>query len=121
MGRGLVQARMAPVSPALLYGLLAGVPAIVAEWLYKVWEGPWWTGLWLWVPLQLTIGYSIYRLVNIPGISILEAFVVFAACTAAFRIVLSVLILHQEVSTGAWIAFGLIVLANLVRTFWRTS
>jgi len=108
------------VNPAFLFGLMAGVPAILAEYLYKQWTGPWWTGLWLWTPLQLMIGYAIYRLVNIPGLSILEAFVVFAACTATLRIVLSVFILHQHITTGAWIAFGLIVLANIVRTFWES-
>lgn len=107
------------MSPALLFGLMAGVPAILAEWLYKVWNGPWWTGLWLWVPIQLLIGYAIYRLVNIPGMTILEAFVVFAFCTSLLRIVVSYVILHQHITTGAWVAFGLIVLANLVRTFWE--
>lgn len=110
------------MSPALLFGLGAGIPAILAEYLYKQpWATavPWYYNLWIWAPLQLCIGYCIYRLVNIPGMSILEAFVVFAFCTSLLRIVLSAFILKQDISTGAWVAFGLIVLANIIKTFWE--
>ena len=109
------------MSPAILFGLGAGVPAILAEYLYKQpWatEGPWLKYLWLWAPIQLTIGYSIYRLVNIPGMSILDAFVVFAFCTTFLRILLSAFILNQPIATGTWVAFSLIILANFARTFW---
>lgn len=102
-----------------LFGMLAGVAAVIAEILYVRWTGPWWTGLHYWLPIQLVIGYSIFRLVTNPGTSLLDAFIVFALCTAILRVGAS-LWLGQDIRTGTWVAFGLIILANLIKTFWRT-
>jgi len=106
------------VSPAILWGLGAGIPAVLAEYLYRTLPGPWHHYLWLWVPIQMLIGYSIYRLVTIPGSSLLDAMVIWAFCTAGLRIAAS-LYLGDNIRTGTWIAFGLVMLATLVKHFWR--
>lgn len=107
------------MSPALFFGMIAGVTAITAEYLYARWTLPWVAGIWLWTPLQLLIGYCVYRMVTIPGLSLLDAFIVFAFCTATLRIFVSIVLLDQTVRTGTWVAYGLIIAAQFARTYWR--
>lgn len=106
------------LNPAILWGLAAAVPAVLAEYLYRVLPGPWWTHLWLWVPMQVTIGYCIYRLVTIPNTSLLDAFVVWAFSTTAMRVFVTVVLLGDHVRQGTWIAFGLVVLAKVAQSWW---
>ena len=106
------------MSPIVIWGLGAGVPAVVLEYLYRTLPGPWAHWLWLYGPLQLLIGYSIYKLVNAPGVTLLDALVVFAGATAGLRVLASFM-LGDTIRWGTWIAFGLVLLANLVRTYWR--
>lgn len=105
------------MNPAFLWGLGAGVPAVVLEYLYRTLPGSWWSNLWLYAPAQLLIGYSIYRLVTTPGTTLLDALVVFAGCTAGLRIAASFM-LGDKISTGTWIAFGLVMLANVTKIYW---
>jgi hypothetical protein len=107
------------MSPAILWGLGAGVPAVTLEYLYRTLPGTWASNLWIYAPAQLLIGYSIYRLVTAPGVTLLDALVVFAGATAGLRI-LATYMLGDTIKTSTWIAFGLVMLANIVRTFWRT-
>lgn len=103
-----------------IYGMGAGIAAVTAEYLYKQWDPvvPWFHGLHMWVPLQLGIGYCIYKLVNLPNTNLLDAFIVFAFCTALLRVVLATMILHQSIPVQSWIAFGLVFSATLIKTFW---
>lgn len=104
---------------AYIWGLGAGLPAVVAEYLYRTLPGSWFSHLYIWLPIQLLIGYSIYRLVNSPGVTLLDSLVVFAFCTASFRLFTSIVLLDDTIRTGTWIAFGLVMLANLVKVYWR--
>ena len=106
------------LNPATFWGLTAAVPAVLAEYLYRTLPGPWWTYLYLWVPLQLCIGYSIYRLVTIPQTSLLDAFVVWAFSTTAMRVAVTVLLLGDSVKSGTWFALALLVLARIAQTYW---
>jgi hypothetical protein len=112
------------LAPATLFGLAAAVPAVLAEYLYKKWgtgpflSGPWWHGLWMWVPLQLSIGYFIYRLVQIPNTTLMDAFVVWAFSTTALRVLVSLVILGETIKGGTWFALGLLIMARLAQSFW---
>jgi len=106
------------VSPAVYWGLLAAFPAVLAEYLYKVLPGSWLSHIYLWVPLQLSIGYCIYRLVNSPGNSLLDAFVVWAFSTTVMRVIVTVCFLKQDVAGGTWFALCLLVMARIAQTFW---
>lgn len=106
------------MNAAFIWGFGAGVPAVVLEYLYRTLPGPWWTYLWLYAPMQLLIGYSIYRMVTTPGVTLLDSLVVFAACTAGLRII-ATFALGDTVRAATWTAFGLVMLANVVRTYWR--
>ena len=105
-------------SPATLWGLAAAVPAVLAEYLYRTLPGPWLGYIWLWVPLQMSIGYCIYRLVTIPQTALLDAFVVWAFSTTFMRIVVSTLLLQDIVKPGTWFALGLLSMARIAQTFW---
>ena len=104
--------------PATLWGLGAAVPAVLAEYLYRTLPGPWWGYLYLWLPIQMAIGYAVYRLVTIPQTSLLDAFVVFAFSTTTLRVFVTVALLHDTVRTGTWIALGLVIVARIVQSVW---
>lgn len=106
------------ISPVVWWGLAAALPAVLAEYLYRTVQGPWWHYLWAWVPIQLTIGYCIYRLVTTPGTTLLDAFVVWAFSTTAMRVFVSVLVLHDDVKPGTWFALGLLVMARIAQSYW---
>jgi multidrug transporter EmrE-like cation transporter len=108
------------MSPAVLWGLTAAVPAVLAEYLYRIIPPttPWWHWLWAWIPLQLAIGYSIYRLVTTPNTTLLDAFVVWAFSTTAMRVVVSVVVLGESIKGGTWFALGLLIMAKISQTFW---
>ena len=106
------------LTPATLWGLGAAIPAVLAEYLYRTLPGPWHHYLYLWVPLQMGIGYSVYRLVTIPHTSLLDAFIVFAFSTTAMRVFLTVVVLGDVVRMGTWFALGLVILARMMQAFW---
>jgi hypothetical protein len=110
---------MSWLSPAVLWGLGAALPAVLAEYLYRAWPGSWASHLWAWVPLQLTIGYCIYRLVRIPNTTLLDAFVVWAFSTTALRVFVTTVLLGDTIQMGTWVAMGLLVLARVSQTYWR--
>lgn len=105
-------------NPAMMWGLLAAIPAVLAEYLYKVLPGTWFSHIYLWVPLQLSIGYCIFRLVQIPNTSLLDAFIVWAFSTTIMRVIVTVVFLQQDVKGGTWFALGLLVMARISQAFW---
>jgi hypothetical protein len=109
---------MSFLGPATLWGLAAAVPAVLAEYLYRTLPGPWHHYLYLWVPMQLSIGYCIYRLVTIPGTPLMDAFIVWAFSTTAIRVFISTVILHDQIKGGTWFALALLVLARGAQSFW---
>lgn len=114
----------AGVSPATWYGLAAAVPAVLAEYLYRALPGTdgsfmgWLRYAYLWVPLQLSIGFFIYKLVSVPQQSLLDVFVVWAFSTTAMRVFITVAVLGDTVKGGTWFALGLITMAKVAQTFW---
>lgn len=116
-------ALMGAVSPAAWWGLLAGIPAVTAEYLYRLMASgtitaPWWKMLPLWLPIQLCIGYCIYRMVSIPNTTLLDAFVVWAFSTTFLRVVISIVILGETVKGGTWFALALLIMARVAQVFW---
>lgn len=105
------------MNPATLWGLVAALVAVVAEYLYRTLPGPWLRYLYLWVPFQLTIGYSIYMMVRSSS-SLLSGFVVWAFATTLMRVFVSFVILREQIAVGTWIALGFIVLAKLAQSVW---
>jgi hypothetical protein len=103
-----------------LYAFIGGAAAVTAEWLYKqpyVIDAPLKWAL-AWMPLQAVIGYCVFRMVNMPGATLLDAFIVFAFCTAFLRIFVAIGVLHQTIPLQSWIAFALVLAATCVKTFW---
>lgn len=108
------------LQPAVLWGLFAAVPAVTAEFCYKRWpaDWSWWYGLPLWIPLQLMIGYGVFRLVQVPNTTLIDAFIVWAFATTVMRVVVSVAILQEQIPGGTWFALGLLVMARVAQAFW---
>jgi hypothetical protein len=111
---------MSFLSPATVWGLAAAFPAVLAELCYRKWpvEWPWWYGLPAWVPMQLAIGYCIFRLVSVPSTTLLDAFVVWAFSTTAMRVAVSTLILGETIKGGTLFALGLLIMARVAQSFW---
>jgi len=101
------------------WGLIAAVPAVGAEYLYRTLPGPWHVNLHIWIPIQLSIGYCIYRIVTVPHTTLLDAFVIWMFSTTVLRIFVSVVVLDETIRAGTWAALVLIVLARAIQTFWR--
>ncbi len=109
-------------NPATLYGLMAGSAAVFAEYLYRQLDGT--TGAWvdtlpMWILLQLTISYGIYKLVNIPGLTLIDSLIVFSSSTILLRVLLTLFVLGDTVRVGTWIALGLLLLARVVQSLWK--
>lgn len=101
------------------WALLGAVLASYTEYLYRTVQGPWWHYLWFWVPSQTLVGFCVYKIVTTPNTSLLAAFVVWTFATMAMRVLISVVALQDAVSTGTWVALGLIVLAKIAQYAWR--
>ena len=105
-------------SQATRWGLTAAIPAVLAEYLYRVLPGPWHHYLYIYAPISLTISYAIYRLVTIPQTTLLDAFVVWAFSTTFLRVVVTVGLLHDNVKPGTWFALGLLIMARIAQSYW---
>ena len=87
--------------------------------MYRTLPKPWWHYLWLWIPGQLLIGYCVYKMVTQPGVPLLGAFVVWSLAITGTRLLVTVFLLHDNVSRGNWIAFGLLVVARIAQSYLR--
>lgn len=112
------------ISPASWYAIAAAIPAVAAELLYRKLPhadgtfGGWLSYWYLWIPIQLTIGFFIYKLVTIPQTTLLDAFVIWALSTTLMRVVITVAVLGDTVKGGTWFALGLLVMARVAQSFW---
>lgn len=99
--------------PSWLYGLLAAASAVGCEAYYRANVGALWgVRLWPGLILALVTNFGIWGVMqteNPLGLAI-----VFSLWTAALR---TALVLHrgESVSAAAWVAFGLVVLASIVK------
>ena len=109
---------MMSLSPATVWGLTAAVPAVLAEYLYRILPGSWWTYWYIWTPIALMVSYSICQLVRIPNTSLLDAFVVWAFSTTFMRVFVTVIVLQDDVKSGTWFALGLLIMARISQAYW---
>ena len=105
------------LSPSVWWGLAAAVPAVAAEYLYRVLPGTWIEYWWVWLPISLSVSYSVCQLVRQPGNSLLDAFVVWAFSTTFLR-VMATMALGDHVREGTWVALALLILARVAQTMW---
>lgn len=102
-----------------LWSIAGGIVAVLCEYLYRTLPGPWHHYLYLWIPMQVFIGYVVYRIVQAPGTSLLAAFVVWSCATLTCRVLLCVVVLQDKVALGTWIALALIILARISQQVWK--
>jgi hypothetical protein len=101
-----------------ILAILAAGAAVAWEWLVRSHPSIEFWRLWLLAsPGQLLIAYTVYRLVLSDGI--IGATVIFTGATNLLRLVVVLAILRESVSTGAWVAFGMLLVANLIKFVWR--
>jgi len=107
------------ISATGLWALAGATIAIGCEYLYRTLPGSWLSYLWAWVPLQVGIGYCVYRLVTAPGTTLLDAFVLWTFSTILMRAAVTTLLLNDVVAPGTWFAIALMVLARISQLYWR--
>lgn len=106
------------MSTTFVWAVPMAVVAVTCEYLYRRLPTPWVLHWPMWIPLHLLMGYLVYRVV-VSADSLLAAFIVGNLCTSVARIAVTTLLLREAVSPGTWAGFGLLVLANAVRAWWR--
>lgn len=109
---------MSLLGPATWWGLAAALPAVTAEYLYRLHPQSWVERAWVYIPLAIAINYCVYRLVTIPQTSLIDAFIVFAFATTGLRVFASVVLLGDPVKGGTWFALALLILARVAQTYW---
>lgn len=97
----------------IVWALLSSLLAIGLEVIYKSTQRSWVALLPITIIPILALNYTIFRLLR--GNGLLTAFVLFGLCNLVARITVAVLYLREPVSTGIWIALGLLFLANLAK------
>lgn len=95
-----------------LWATFAATGAVALEYMYRTFPGTYFSNMWMFMPVQFAISYGIYQLVRQPGLSLIDAFVVWALGTTALRLLVSIVILKDTVTVGTWIALGLLLLAR---------
>jgi hypothetical protein len=107
------------MSPATWWALAAAILAVLAEYLYRVLPGSYWQYAYIYIPHQVLLGYTLFRLIRTPRMSLVGVLVLFSMVTAITRATLSVFVLGDHVGRGTWIALGLVVLARIVQIYDR--
>jgi hypothetical protein len=106
------------ISPIIMWGLVAAMPAVGMEYLYRVLPGAWSEYLYIWVPGGLIISYGVCQMVRYPGTTLIDAFVVWALSTTLMRVVITIGVLGDTVKSGTWVALGLLILARAAQMWW---
>lgn len=102
-----------------LWSLVAAALAVGAEYLYRTLKEPWLHYLWAWIPIQLAIGYCIYRLVTQPGVPLIGALIIWSFSIIGLRVLVTVFLLHDRVAMGTWVALGLMIGARVAQSVWK--
>ena len=101
------------------YAICASLLAVVSETMYRKYNLPFFSFsgisfLMFTLPLYIPLSYFIYK--TFVGVeSFLEGAILFTVGTALCRVLSSLVILHEFPSTRVIIAFGLLLLAEVVR------
>lgn len=101
-----------------LWAFASAAIAVGAEYLYRTLPGSWGRYLWLWIPMQLAIGYGICHLVRTPGVPLVGALIMWSFAVIGLRIFVSTVLLHDHVAPGTWCALGLLILARIAQSTW---
>ena len=98
------------------FAFMAGVLAVSLEYIYL--RASSFASIFIYTaPFQIMLGYLLYRLIHVSS-GTMEAFVLFSGTTLTLRL-LTRLVSGQEISLQTWIAYGLIVSAQIVKHGWR--
>lgn len=103
----------------ILWSLIAAMCAVGAEYLYRTLPGPWIAYLYIWVPIQLLIGFAIYKLITAPGVPMVGALVIWTFAVMGLRIFVSAVVLRDSIPVGTWVALVLMIAARVSQQVWR--
>lgn len=105
-------------SAATFWSLAAAAVAVACEYAYRTLGSPfhYW---YLFLPAQCFIGYSIYKIVTVPGTPLVGALIVWSFATIFMRVFVSAVVLRDAITPGVWAALVLLLLARVTQTYWR--
>ena len=98
--------------------MAAAAAAVACEYCYRTIGNPvhYW---YVFLPVQCFIGYSIYKIVTVPGTPLVGALIVWSFATIFMRVFVSGVILRDTIAPGIWAALALLVLARITQTYWK--
>lgn len=102
-----------------VYAMVGGVFAVGLEWGYRAWPHVSWWRLAPFILLpSIVISYCVCQIVRESG-SLIAALVVWSSTTIALRVLVSVVILGDIVSSATWVGLVLVVAARVIQVIWR--
>ncbi len=102
---------------AVFYSALASASAVACEAYYRSHAGEGWgPALWPGLILAMTTNFGIWGILQTE--SVLGLAVLFSAFTAGLRIAYT-LASGDPVAPGVWVAFGLLLVAIMVKGVWK--
>jgi hypothetical protein len=106
---------------ATAWSLVAAFLAVGLEYTYRTMPAPW-TSLYhftVFALAQVFIGIAIYKIVTVPGVSLIGSFIVWATATIVARVFVSSVVLNDPVPNGTWVAVALLVCARIAQAVWK--
>lgn len=100
------------------WSAIGGFIAIAIETVYRGTDKSWLSLLPVIGVPALLINFCVYQSIK-HSTSLLGAFIAFSFTTLTLRLLSSLLVLHDPISKGTWAAFGLMVIAQVLKTFWK--
>ena len=92
--------------------------AVALEALYRTHDGGFEEIVVPVIPLAVFVTYAVYRTMHTSD-SLLAGIVIWSFTVACLRMLTTLLILKEQPHPGAWLGFGLIILAQVVNKVWR--
>mgnify|MGYP001616151822 FL=1 len=101
------------------WGLIIGsFAAALCEYLFRVHRGSYDQVFPIAMILALITNYGVFSVMQ-GATSLISGLLLWTFLTQAWRVAFTLLILHEQPSIGAWIGFGLVIMAQLAQRVWR--
>ena len=101
-----------------LYAFIVGISAVVLEIWFRHTEYTFWQILPVIVPIQILIGYSVFKVVyNV--VQFIDIAIIFPLATITCRTLAGIFVFKESISIATIAALALVLSANILRGFFR--
>ena len=100
---------------AVFWAFLGAISAVGLETYFRLFGR---FDLWIVIPVELFISYSVYRLMGHSS-TFLTAIVLFSMCTLTLRIIATIWVFHVPLVKGNLAALVLLITASIIGKVWK--